>query len=67
MNIGKLTGALKTVGLFLLSNITAILFLAGLVFICYAVFLFSLLWGYVAVGVCLIVVALILNSETDGR
>lgn len=67
MNIGKLTGALNRVGLFLLSNITAILFLAGLAFICYAVFLFSLLWGYIAVGVCLVVVALILNSETDGR
>lgn len=63
MNIGKFTGALKTVGLFLLSNITAILFLIGLAFVCYAVFLFHIVWGYVAVGICLILVALILNVE----
>lgn len=67
MDVGKLTGAIKVSCLFLLSNITAILFLAGLAFVCYAVFLFSLLLGYVAVGVSLMLVALIINAETDGR
>lgn len=63
MNIGKFTGALKAVGLFLLSNITAILFLIGLASICYAVFLFHIVWGYVAVGLCLVIVAMILTAE----
>lgn len=63
MNIGKFTGALKAVGLFLLSNITAILFLAGLVVLCYAIFLTSIQGGFVAIGVCLITVAMILTAE----
>lgn len=67
MNISKVTDALKTVGLFLLSNMTGILFIAGLVAICYAVFIYSLIFGYAAVGISLIIVALILNNEIEGR
>jgi len=63
MNIGKLTDGLKTIGLFLLSNLISILFLIGLSLIVYAVFLVSLVFGLVAAGIALILVALIMNSE----
>jgi len=63
MNIGKLTDGLKAIGLFLLSNLIAILFLIGLALIVYAVFLVSLVFGLVAAGIALILVSLIMNSE----
>lgn len=63
MNIGKLTDGLKAIGLFLSSNLVAILFLVGLALIVYAVFLVSLVFGLIAAGIALILVALILNSE----
>jgi len=63
MNIGKLTDGLKSIGLFLLSNLIAILFLIGLALIVYAVFLVSLVFGLVAAGIALILVSLIMNSE----
>lgn len=66
MNIGKITDAFKKMGLFLLANITGIIFLAGIFFVNYAVYQHSFLWGYVATGVSLIVIALIINAESDG-
>lgn len=63
MNIGKVTDAFKTVGLFLMTNLIAILFLIGLALIVYAVFLVSITLGLVAAGIALILVALILNTE----
>lgn len=66
MNIGKVTDAFKTMGLFLLHNITAILFLVGLVSIVYSVFLYSYALGFTALGASTIAVSLILNSEQGG-
>lgn len=63
MDINLLLVGLKTIGLFLLSNITAISFLAGLAFIVYAVFLVSTIFGFVAIGIALILIALIVNTE----
>lgn len=63
LDINLLLVGLKTIGLFLLSNITAILFLSGLAFIVYAVFLVSTIFGFVAIGVALILIALIVNTE----
>jgi len=63
MNIGKIPDGLKAIGLFLLSNLIAILFLIGLALIVYAVFLVSLVFGLVAAGIALILVSLIMNSE----
>lgn len=48
-----------------MSNIPAILFLIGLTFIVYAVFLLSVTIGYIAVGVSLIAIALILVKESQ--
>lgn len=66
MNIGKVADAFKKMGLFLLHNITAILFLLGLVSIVYSVFLYSHTLGFASLGASSIVVALILNSEQGG-
>ena len=67
MNINKLTDAFKQVGLFLTSNITAIFFLLGLIAINVAVYLWDTQWGLIATGVSLILVALIINGETEKR
>lgn len=63
MNIGKITDVFKGTGLFLLENLTAILFLIGLSLVVYAVFMWSNIFGMIAAGVALILVALIINSE----
>ena len=65
MNIGKITGAIKLMCLFLLSNITGILFLAGLIVINYAVYQWNYEWGLLASGASLILVALIINHESE--
>lgn len=65
MNIGKITGAIKLMCLFLLANITGILFLIGLTVINYAIYQWDIQWGYIATGASLILVALIINSESD--
>lgn len=67
MNIGKITGAFKITFLFLLANITGIIFLAGLATINYAVYLWSIEWGIVGTGASLILVALIINHESESR
>lgn len=63
MNIEKITDAFKWMGLFLLHNITAILFLCGLGLIVYSVFMWSIMFGFMSTGIAMIIVALILNSE----
>lgn len=63
MKIEKVTGAIQAIGLFLLANITGILFLLGLGVICYAIFLMSTVGGFVAIGVSLITVSMILTAE----
>ena len=63
MDINLLLVGLKTIGLFLLSNITAISFLLGLAFIVFAIFTVSTVWGYVATGIALILISLILAKE----
>lgn len=64
MNIGKITGAFKLMGLFLLANVTAIFFLLGLIAINYAIYLWDYQWGLIATGVSFILVALIINGES---
>ena len=65
MNINLILVVLQTIGHFLMSNIPAILFLIGLAFIVYAVFLLSVTAGYIAIGVSLIIIALILVKESQ--
>lgn len=67
MNIGKITDAFRIMGLFLLANVTGILFLAGLTVINYAVYSWNGLWGLIAIGASLILVALIVNYESESR
>lgn len=67
MNIGKITDAFKLMGLFLLANITGILFLAGLIVINYAIYLWDFKWSLVSIGASLILVALIINHESESR
>jgi len=67
LNIQKVTDGLNAIGLFLMSNLIAILFLMGLGTIVYAVFLVSTVFGLVAVGVALILIALILSNEQSDR
>lgn len=64
LNIQGITDGLKAIGLFLMSNLIAILFLIGLATIVYAVFLVSTIIGLAAAGVALILVALILSNES---
>ncbi|MBZ5203206.1 hypothetical protein HU147_18545 [Planomicrobium chinense] len=64
MNIGKITGAFKLMGLFLLANVTAIFFLLGLIAINYAIYLWDMQWGLIATGISFILVALIINGES---
>lgn len=64
MNIGKITGAFKLMGLFLLANVTAIFFLFGLIAINYAIYLWDMQWGLIATGISFILVALIINGES---
>jgi len=66
LNIQRVTDGLKAIGLFVLSNLIAILFLIGLGSIVYAVFLVSTIYGLVAAGIALILVALILSNEQRG-
>lgn len=63
----KITGAITAIVLFLWSSLTAIFFLLGLAFINYAIYLWELQAGLAATGASLILVALIINYESDGR
>lgn len=63
----KMAGAITSIVLFLWASLTAIFFLLGLAFINYAIYLWELKAGLTATGASLILVALILNYESDGR
>lgn len=63
MNINKVNEAIKQIGLFLLANLTAILFLGGLGMVVYTFFRISTNTGFFALGTCLIIVSLILARE----
>ena len=65
MNVRVVIDLLKMIGLFLLVDIVGILFICGLGLIVFAVFLVSITWGYIALGVALIIVALILSNEQE--
>lgn len=65
--MNTLLDGLKQVGLFFMRNIPAILFLVGLSFIVYSVFLFNAKLGYLSIGACLVLIALILVKESQGR
>lgn len=65
MNINLVLAGLNTIGYFLLSNITALFFLIGLGFIIYAVFLFNFTLGFIAIGLSLILISLILVKESQ--
>lgn len=63
MNINKVNDLLKTIGLFLLANLTGIILLTGLAVIVYAFYQISNLTGVFATGVVLILISLILAKE----
>lgn len=63
MNINKLNDLLKTIGLFLLANLTGILLLTGLSVVVYGFYQISNLTGVFATGVVLILISLILAKE----
>ncbi len=63
MNINKVTDALKGVGLFLLANLTGILFLAGIAVIVYGFFQFGTITGIFALGIAAVLISLILARE----
>lgn len=62
----KMAGAITSIVLFLWASLTAIFFLLGLAFINYAIYLWEFQAGLTATGASLILVALILNYESDG-
>lgn len=64
MDINLVLVGLQAIGYFLLINLTAILFLIGLAFIIYAVFILSTVGGFIAIGIALILIALILVAES---
>lgn len=63
MNINKINDFIKMIGLFLLANITGLLFLSGLGVIIYTFFRISINIGFFSLGAGLILVALIIISE----
>lgn len=63
MNINKINDLFKLIGLFLLENLTGILFLGGLGVVIYTFFRMSTNAGFFALGVGLVLVSLILARE----
>lgn len=63
MNINKVNETIKRIGLFLLANLTAILFLGGLGVIVYGFFRIGNITGVFALGVAIVLVSLILAKE----
>lgn len=63
MNINKFTDAFKQMSLFLLSNLTAILFLAGLGVVVYGFFRIGTTAGIFALGTIITLVSLVLARE----
>ena len=63
MNIDKINDLLKSIVIFLWSNLTALLFLGGLSVVIYAFFKITTVLGYFSLGAGLILTALILAKE----
>lgn len=63
MDIDLITVGLKEIIYSLMRNLTAIVFLLGLSFIIYGVFLLSVVAGFISIGVALILISLILVKE----
>lgn len=63
MNINKVNETIKRIGLFLLANLTGILFLIGLGVIVYGFFEIGQTTGIFALGVAVTLVSLILAKE----
>lgn len=63
----SLLDGLKSIGLFFTENLAGVIFLIGLAFIVFAIFLFNTILGYLAVGVALVLIALILVKESQVR
>jgi len=63
MNINKINDFIKSIGLFLLANLTGIIFLGGLGILVYTFFRISINTGFFASGSCLVIVSLILAKE----
>jgi len=63
MNINKINDFIKSIGLFLLANLTGILFLCGLGVVIYGFFRLGQTTGIFALGVAVTLVSLILAKE----
>lgn len=63
MNINKVNEAIKQIGLFLLANLTGILFLIGLGIVVHGFFKIGQTTGVFALGTATILIALILAKE----
>jgi len=63
MNINKVNDFIKAIGLFLLANLTGILFLTGIIVVVYGFFQISTMTGTFSLGVAIILISLILAKE----
>ncbi|MCR1834980.1 hypothetical protein NSA56_11295 [Oceanobacillus caeni] len=63
MNINKVNDFIKAIGLFLLANLTGILFLTGITVVVYGFYQISTMVGTFSLGVAIILVSLILAKE----
>ena len=63
MNINKVNDIIKAICLFLLDNLTGILFLTGIAVIVYGFYQISTLVGIFALGVAITLISLILAKE----
>ncbi len=63
MNISKVNETIKSIGLFLLANLTGIVFLCGLGVVVYGFFRIGQTTGIFALGVAVTLVSLILAKE----
>ncbi|HSH24185.1 MAG TPA: hypothetical protein VLA13_01405 [Massilibacterium sp.] len=57
--------ALKSMGSFLMINIAGLLFLLGIGFVVYGIFLWSTVIGFISLGFALITVGLIIHKESN--
>lgn len=65
MNLNIITNTIKAFFVGIIHNLIPILFLLGLAFVVYAVFTVAITAGYIAVGLALILIALILAKESS--
>lgn len=63
MNINKVNEAIKQIGLFLLANLTGILFLIGLAIVVYGFYQICTTVGIFSLGVAITLISLILAKE----